>query len=159
MAADFLLGMSDCLLTKMDMATMAYGLEARSPFLDHRLVEWTGTIDRISLLSGTSSKPILRALAQRYLPNDIVSSPKRGFDIPLIEWTEQFLRSIAIDLCLSEGNIALEIFERRRLRDLLEKRTSMDTEHWTKQVWLLLVLALWGHHEHRQCDSFSAVSN
>ncbi|MCH8250327.1 MAG: asparagine synthetase B, partial [Proteobacteria bacterium] len=86
MAIDFVLGMSDCLLVKVDIATMAFGLEARCPFLDHRIVEWASGVKRTSLLPGHTTKPVLRELARRYLPNDVVAAPKRGFEIPLTKW-------------------------------------------------------------------------
>ena len=146
MILDFKLGMSDCLLVKMDMATMAYGLEGRSPFLDHRLVEWAASVDCESVLKGLDTKPILRAIAKRYLPKANVWGPKHGFDVPLIQWTKELLWQLALEVCLAENSLTLELFERRRITDLLERRVALDTERWTKLVWLLLVLALWGRH-------------
>jgi asparagine synthase (glutamine-hydrolysing) len=144
MNLDFELGMAECLLAKIDRATMAYGLEGRSPFLDHRMVEWAGSIDRRSLLRGPLSKPILRSVARRYLPENLVGAPKRGFDLPMIEWTQKSLRGMAMDLCLSGNGIAADMFDREILRGVLENRAALDAERWAKRVWLLLMLELWG---------------
>ena len=67
MAHDFTVGMTDCLLPKIDVATMAHGLEGRSPFLDHNVIEWAASIDKSTLLPGYQTKPILRGLVATYL--------------------------------------------------------------------------------------------
>lgn len=143
MAVDFLSGMADCLLVKVDVATMAHSLEGRSPFLDHRVVEWAAGLDRRDLLHGRESKPILRALARRHLPSDLVGAPKRGFEIPLVEWVHGPLRTMIGDLCLREGGIVLELFDRDGIAALVDGRGEMDDERRAKRLWILLMLALW----------------
>ena len=135
--------MPDCLLVKLDIATMAHGLEARCPFLDHRLVEWAGQLPCSGFFSRVGTKPVLRALARRYLPSDVVAAPKRGFEIPLIQWMREDLYDMARDLCMRENGIVLELFDRKRLASLLERETPLEEERWAKRLWLLLMLALW----------------
>ena len=142
-ALDFRLAMPDCLLVKLDIATMAHGLEARCPFLDHRLVEWAGQLPCSGFFSRVGTKPVLRALARRYLPSDVVAAPKRGFEIPLIQWMREDLYDMARDLCMRENGIVLELFDRKRLASLLERETPLEEERWAKRLWLLLMLALW----------------
>lgn len=144
MALDFLLGMTDCLLPKIDVATMAHGLEGRSPFLDQRLVEWVAGIDKSSLLAGSGTKPVLRSIARRYLPPEVFSAPKRGFEIPLLRWMKHDLRSMVHDVCTAEDCLLFDLLDRREVLAILERRVPMDDERWAKRIWMLFMLASWG---------------
>ena len=140
---EFQLAMPDCLLVKLDLATMAHGLEARCPFLDHRLVEWAWRIPYAQVFNQATTKPILRALARRYLPSDLIAAPKRGFEIPLIQWMRRDLRDMTRDVCMRERGIVLELFDRKRVASLIDRKVRLDEERWAKRVWFLLMLALW----------------
>ena len=146
MAMDFLVGMTDCLLPKIDIATMAHGLEGRSPFLDHQLVEWVGGIDKNILLSGKDTKPILRDIARKYLPQDIVSAPKRGFEIPLVRWMTKDLNAMVYDLCTAQDSILFELFEPKEVLSIMERKIPLDDERWSKLVWPLFMLSAWGKY-------------
>jgi asparagine synthase (glutamine-hydrolysing) len=74
------------LLVKMDRATMANSLEARSPFLDHELLERVATFPPALLLRGWRTKAVLRAAAAGLLPEEVRRAPKRGFEVPLTSW-------------------------------------------------------------------------
>ena len=74
------------LLVKMDRATMANSLEARSPFLDHELLERVATFPPALLLRGWKTKAVLRAATAGLLPEEVRRAPKRGFEIPLASW-------------------------------------------------------------------------
>ena len=143
MAIDFALSLGDCLLVKMDIATMAHSLEARSPFLDHRLVDWVAMMPRRLLFSGRGTKPLLRRLALRYLPEAIVTAPKRGFEIPLITWVSGPLLPMISDLCLSRNGLLAEIFQRRQLERLIRHESGLDRVRWARRMWTLLMLAAW----------------
>ena len=143
MALDFVVGMSDCLLVKLDIATMAHSLEARCPFLDHRLIDWCASLDYGTLMPGRTNKPLLRSLALRYLPDELVRAPKRGFEIPLVQWMRGKLFERVHDLCLDSNGIILRIFEPEEIRMLLQKRTGIDEVRWANRLWTLLMLALW----------------
>lgn len=93
--ADLLAGLPDCLLVKMDIASMSYGLETRSPLLDHSLIEYVGTLPHSMRVSLTRTKPLLRDIAAELLPREIVRAPKRGFEIPVKKW----LRNELLDDC------------------------------------------------------------
>ena len=145
MALDFVVSLGDCLLVKMDIATMAHSLEARSPFLDHRLVDYVAALPRRALFDGRTTKPLLRALAARRLPPDIVDAPKRGFEIPLVAWVSGPLRPMIADLCLSRDGVMGDLFDRGQVEALLTRRPPfrLDDERWAKRLWTLLMLALW----------------
>ncbi|MFM8681261.1 MAG: XrtA/PEP-CTERM system amidotransferase [Alphaproteobacteria bacterium] len=75
-----------CILAKVDRASMAVGLEARAPFLDHGLVEWAGTLPRRLRLRGGEGKWILRQAMDGLLPPAILARRKQGFVMPLARW-------------------------------------------------------------------------
>ena len=150
MALDFVVGMADCLLPKIDIACMAQGLEGRSPFLHHPLIEWVAKVDKSNLLAGRNTKPILRSIARKYLPTEVVNAPKRGFEIPLVRWMTVDLRDMVYDICTREQSLLFDFFERPAIMDLLNRRTATDDERWAKRVWILFMLANWGFHVHEK---------
>jgi asparagine synthase (glutamine-hydrolysing) len=143
LALDFLLNMHDDMLVKMDISTMAHGLEGRNPFLDHRLVEWAIGLPPAVKLKGARTKALLRELAHRYLPREVATAPKRGFEIPLIEWLRGDLRELVHDYCLASGGIIMGRFNRAYIEDLLAERLPLDSDRWSRRVFTLLVLAMW----------------
>lgn len=144
MAMDFLFQLPDCLLVKMDIATMAHGLEARSPLLDYKIVEFAFAIPPGIRMKGFKTKPILRALAKKYLPEEVVNAPKRGFEIPLIKWLREDLFDMVYDTCFRPNGIVMEIFDRKYVEDLLFERHSLDPDRWSRRVWILFMLSMWG---------------
>jgi asparagine synthase (glutamine-hydrolysing) len=147
------------LLVKMDIATMAYGLEARSPFLDHELVEWACALPEPVRLPGLSStKPILRTLARRYLPPSVVEAPKRGFEVPLNRWLRQDLREMRDDLILSADGLACRLFHRSKLERVLAGREE-EPGRWAQRVWTLLMLAAWERYAARPAAFATAVGS
>lgn len=143
LAMDFLLHMHDNMLVKMDIATMAHSLESRNPFLDHRLVEWSFSIPHETKMRGNNTKPLLRKLAKKYLPPQVVEAPKRGFEVPLISWMRAELYDVVYDTCLSRQGIISDLFSQKYIRDLLSEKAKMDVNRWSKLVWKLFVLGVW----------------
>ena len=83
---DARLWLPDDLLTKVDRATMAHSLEARVPYLDHRFFEFCARLDPALKQHGRTGKYLLKKLALKLLPREIVERPKQGFFPPLAEW-------------------------------------------------------------------------
>ena len=92
----------DDLLTKLDRASMAVGLEARVPLLDHRVVEYCWRLPYALKYRGGVSKYLLRRLLEQHLPPNLTRRPKRGFRVPIAAWLRTSLRAWAEDLLAEE---------------------------------------------------------
>ena len=85
----------DDYLQKVDIASMAFSLESRDPLLDHELVEWAMKLPLKWKLKGGVNKYLLRKLAYRYVPRNILDRPKQGFGVPIDSWLRGQLKSWA----------------------------------------------------------------
>jgi asparagine synthase (glutamine-hydrolysing) len=148
---DFESGLTDILLVKMDIASMSHGLEARSPFLDQELISLAFSFPTSVRLSGITTKPLLRQLSKKYLPEQVIHAPKRGFEIPLIKWLKNDLSQMKDDIILSRNGLLGDLFNRNYLEKLLSGKIRMDTGRWSTMVWTLLMLALWERHCLKSC--------
>ncbi|HET9870072.1 MAG TPA: asparagine synthase (glutamine-hydrolyzing) [bacterium] len=102
----------DDLLNKVDRMSMAASLEARVPYLDHRLVEFAFSLPSSMKLKGGVGKYLLKRAAQKYLPREIIHRRKQGFGVPLGPWFRKELKPLLVD------NLTSERFKRRGLFDL-----------------------------------------
>ena len=137
--SDFRLLLADGLLTKMDIATMANSLEARSPFLDIPLVEFAWSLPEHWLIKAGETKPLLRELARKRLPASIASAPKRGFEVPVKTWLENDLREPLQDLLLSPGGRVAALGDGKAMRNFVQSPNGFAGNH-ALAVWCLLVL-------------------
>ena len=131
------------LLVKMDIATMASGLEARSPLLDHVLLETVGPWPERLKLGGTQTKPLLRRLARRYLPEAVCTAPKRGFEVPVVQWLQGPLRPVCEDVLLSRGGLVRQYLDRPVLERIIRAPHLRDPGTWGRCMWTLLMLGIW----------------
>jgi asparagine synthase (glutamine-hydrolysing) len=140
--ADVNLYLADDLLVKMDRATMAHALEARSPFLDHELMEFVASLPTAFKLQGTQKKRLLKAALRGHLPDLILDRTKMGFSVPLARWFRQELRDMAYDLLLSERARARGYFRSEAIALMLDQHCHEQVDH-SAYLWDLLVLELW----------------
>lgn len=133
------------ILTKVDIASMAYGLEARSPFMDHRVVELAARMPRTQKLFRGRGKRVLIETFQDLLPDSIQKRPKMGFGVPLDHWFRNELRALMTDTLLDARTLGRGYFEPSAIRQLIDEHTSQRWDH-SARLWLLLVFELW----HRQ---------
>lgn len=153
---DFNMLLPDDHLIKMDIATMAYSLEARSPLLDHKLVEFVARLPENIKLPGYTTKPILRSLARRFLPESVVNAPKKGFEVPIVKWMRQDLNGMLREKVLSSDSFCMASFDHRALRSLVDGK-ELDAKRWANIVWSLLCLEIWwdAYRKHKKNRSIS----
>ena len=142
MYVDMRMWLPDDLLTKVDRATMAHSLEARVPYLDHRLVEVAAQIRPETKHSGVTSKYILKKVAEKYLPKDTVYRRKQGFHMPLRDWLANELRPDLERHLSAEGLLQRNLFNVNSVTRLLAEHQSGKKDHAIK-LWNLLVLERW----------------
>ncbi|MGH7322964.1 MAG: asparagine synthase (glutamine-hydrolyzing) [Candidatus Rokuibacteriota bacterium] len=142
MHADVRRYLPDDLLVKMDIASMAHGLEVRSPFLDHPLVEFTASLPLSLKLRGTSGKYLLRRVMGGILPDAVLRRPKMGFGVPVDRWLRHDLREMARDLLLDTRARQRGYFRPETVARWLEEHAAGRGDHHAR-LWSLLMLELW----------------
>jgi asparagine synthase (glutamine-hydrolysing) len=130
------------LLVKMDIATMAHSLEARSPFLDHKFMEFNARIPSRFKLKGLTSKYILKKALKGLLPEEILKRGKMGFGIPIGKWFRYQLKDYIREILLDTRNLQRGYFTRESIRQLLDEHISGKVDHGYR-LWALLNLELW----------------
>jgi len=132
----------DDLLVKLDVASMAHSLEARSPFLDRELMEAASALPASYKLAGGTTKRVLRRAVGRLLPPDVVDGPKRGFGIPLDAWFRGPLLDHAREVLTSSAARRRGLFDVDRVGRLVEDHARAEVAaHETR--YTLLVLERW----------------
>lgn len=130
------------ILTKVDIASMAFSLEARSPFMDHRVVELAASIPREFKLQKGLGKQILIKTFEDLLPKSIQTRPKMGFGVPLDHWFRDELREMMTDTLLDSRTLSRGYFNPSAIRRMIDEHTSSQWDH-SSRLWLLLVFELW----------------
>lgn len=132
----------DDLLIKGDRMSMGASIEARVPFLDHRVVEFAARLPRHYKISGLRTKIILKRLAERYVPHEAIYRRKVGFTVPLTAWFVGPLRDFVRRTLLSERCLARGYWEPSALKGLVENHLEgrVDRE---QGLWVLLALEIW----------------
>ena len=134
--------LTDCLLVKVDIATMAHGLEGRSPMLDHEFMEFAASLPVDLKLRGDTTKYILKRAVRDLLPPDNVDRPKKGFGVPLGSWFRNELREMSGDLLL-DGRLAARGYFRPGTVERLLREHWEGAADWENQLWSLLMLESW----------------
>ena len=124
---------------------MANSLEARAPFLDHKVMEFCARPPGRYKLRGTTAKYLLKQVASRLLPAENVKRRKMGFGVPVGQWMRNELRPLLEDSLLSERAQARGYFEPKAVQRLAREHSEGAQDHSSK-LWALLCLELW-HQE------------
>jgi len=130
------------LLVKVDIATMAHSLEARSPFIDHKVMEFAASLPSNLKLRGIETKYLLKNVLSDYLPREIVKRKKMGFGVPLDIWFRNDLKEMAYDVLLSKKCVERGYFKRETVQRLLDEHVSEQYDHCYR-IWSLLFLEVW----------------
>ena len=130
------------LLVKVDIATMAVSLEARSPFLDHHLIEFAASLPEKLKLRGLTTKYLLKRMLKKLLPPENLDRRKMGFGVPIGDWFRGKLQPFLRETILSERALNRGFFRPEAVKQLVElhARGERDNSH---QLWTLLMLELW----------------
>jgi asparagine synthase (glutamine-hydrolysing) len=144
--ADLSSYLPDDLMVKTDIASMACGLEARCPFLDHDLVEWAASLPetvRVFERDGAlEMKGFLKRAFEPEIDADILFRTKMGFRVPIASWLRGPLKDLAFDLLTSSQFCARGLFRPKFIDWMLEAHVSGREDHSTR-LWALVVLELW----------------
>ncbi len=135
--------LADEMLSKVDKATMACGLEARVPFLDYQLVEYGVNLPIPMKVKGRVGKRVLRWLGERYLSKEIVTRPKHGFNVPLNVWFRgqlwEFVNDILSETSLGNGGY----FRPKTVKEILQRHQLDKTGDFSNPIFALLCFELW----------------
>lgn len=150
MNLDFDTVLPDDFLVKMDIATMSNSQEGRSPFLSKEILEYIPTINDNYKIMGKTTKFLLRQLAKKYLPSELINQPKRGFEIPLRKWLDNELKEIVFDYLTGNNNFHSNFVNGNFVTNLLEKKIKISDEKRAKILWTLFSMEVWhkkAYHE------------
>ena len=132
----------DNLLERGDRMSMAASLELRPPLLDHRLVELAFRMPSAFKLRHGSTKWLLKEVARRYVPDEVIDRRKVGFSVPLDAWFRSGLREAVRDRLTGPGSFVGETFDRQAVRTLLERHES-GTYNEENRIFTLMSLEVW----------------
>jgi asparagine synthase (glutamine-hydrolysing) len=140
--ADVMMYLPDDLLVKVDVASMANSLEARSPFLDHEFMEFTARIPSGLKLKGRTTKYILKEALRNILPDEVLFREKMGFGVPIDHWFRNELKEMAYDIILSRRSLERGYFQESYVKKILDEHVA-GKWNWHNHIWNLLMLELW----------------
>ena len=141
MHIDQLTYLPDDILVKVDRASMAVALEARVPYLDHRVVEFAVSLPLDMKLRGGRGKWLLREILARYLDPRLTGRPKQGFGIPIAEWLRGPLREWAEELLSPRALAASGLLDPTPVRQVWE--AHLAGRNYEHRLWVILMLQAW----------------
>ena len=130
------------LLVKMDIASMTVSLEARSPFLDHHLMEFAASLPEKLKLRRMTTKYLLKRILKDLVPAENLSRGKMGFGVPIGHWFRGTMQPFLRETLLSEKALARNLFQRSKVRQIVDQHVEGKIDH-SHRLWSLLMLELW----------------
>lgn len=143
LAVDFKTYLPDDILVKVDRATMSVGLEGREPFVDHRIIEWAAQLPIGLKIKGGDKKYLLKKLAHRYIPAEMLNKPKMGFGVPITVWFRNELKDLFDEYLSKEAVGKSEYLNASYIDTLKKKYLEHPTENEANNIWLLLMFQMW----------------
>lgn len=129
-------------LVKTDVASMKNGLELRSPFLDTKLAEFVERIDPLIKVKGGRQKYLLKKLAEKYLPKEVLYRKKRGFSLPLEHWLRKDFLQLLRNRLTDGWLVRNDWFRKEAVSRYIEEHASGAKDH-AHRLWAMLWLELW----------------
>ena len=139
---DFVTRLPEHSLVLTDRMSMAHGLEARSPFLDHELVEFLAKVPAKVKVQNNQPKFLMRKLAANYLPAPILQREKQGFMLPIAYWFRTDLFPLVSQLLQDSYFVREGWFKKENIQQLLDEHRNNRFDHHVR-LWMLLTLELW----------------
>ena len=139
---DFVTRLPEHSLVLTDRMSMAHGLEARSPFLDHELVEFLAKVPAKMKVQNNQPKYLMRKLAANYLPAPILQREKQGFMLPIAYWFRTDLYPMLSKVLEHSYFVKAGWFRKENIQRLLEEHRTNRYDHHVR-LWMLLTLELW----------------
>jgi asparagine synthase (glutamine-hydrolysing) len=130
------------LLVKMDIASMAVSLEARSPFLDHHLMEFAASLPENLKLRRLTTKYLLKRMLKKLVPAKNLNRSKMGFGVPINHWFRGAMQPFLRETLLSEKALSRGLFRPETVRRLIDHHVAAKADH-SQRLWSLLMLELW----------------
>ena len=130
------------LLVKVDIASMAVSLEARSPFLDHHVIEFAASLPESYKVRGLTTKYLLKRVLKGLLPEEILARPKMGFGVPVGKWFRSDMQGFLREMLLSERTTERGLFKPGMVQYLVQEHVE-GRQDFAHQLWSLLMLELW----------------
>ena len=140
--ADTMTYLPNDLLVKVDIASMAVSLEARSPFLDHHVIEFAASLPEKYKLRGRTTKYLLKRVLKQLLPAENLERPKMGFGVPIGHWFRGEMQGFLREVLLTEKAARRGLFNPKIVRHMIEQHTT-GQQDFAAQLWTLLMLELW----------------
>lgn len=132
------------MLTKVDLMSMAHGLEVRVPFLDYELVNFVFTLPQEYKINHSIRKRILQDTFKDILPQELYNRPKKGFELPLLKWFRKEMKSLIMDDLLSKKFIEEQnIFSYPEIEKLKRQLFSSNPGDVHARIWGLIVFQWW----------------
>jgi asparagine synthase (glutamine-hydrolysing) len=130
------------LLVKVDIAAMAVSLEARSPFLDHHVIEFAASLPQSLKLRRLTTKYLLKKVLRKLLPSENLNRSKMGFGVPVGHWFRGKMQPFLREVVLSEKALRRGLFKPEGVRQLIDLHIRGERDY-SHQLWTLLMLELW----------------
>jgi asparagine synthase (glutamine-hydrolysing) len=142
LALDYNSYMIDDILVKVDRATMSVGLEGREPLLDNRIIEFVSQLPSQLKYNNGDKKYLLKKIAHKYIPKELLDRPKAGFSVPVNEWFRNELKPILFEY-INEKQLAKHGLVNAKKAISVRDEFLAGKELKETQVWLLLMFQMW----------------
>ncbi len=130
------------LLVKMDIASMAVSLEARSPFLDHHVMEYAASLPENLKLRRLTTKYLLKRVLRKLVPAENLNRRKMGFGVPIGHWFRGTMQPFLRETLLSEKALGRGLFKPEQVLEIIDQHVEGRMDH-SHRLWSLLMLELW----------------
>jgi asparagine synthase (glutamine-hydrolysing) len=134
--------MVDDILVKVDRATMSVGLEGREPFLDNRIIEFVSQLPSSLKYNNGEKKYLIKKIAHKYIPKELLDRPKTGFSLPVNEWLRNELKNYLYEF-VNEEQLNKHDFINVKKAISMRDEFLAGKDIAQEKIWLLLMFQMW----------------